>query len=431
MLADLTLDVIISAQPPALESDGFGPPLDIIFLPYSKLDDFTQWREKNRGPQRSSVNSLNQPELVIWLDSDETVAESHVPDVHDIICVPCSRIELEIRIRNYRSLREAKTTNADQARRLTWHRERMVQEHNIVQNMFANAFSRHLVDDDHVETFLRPLSNFNGDLFLLARGGSGSLYFMLGDFTGHGLAAAIGTIPASQTFFAMAKRSAPVSQMAQEINRQLYQLLPSDMFCCALILEMSATGDRINWWSGGIPPAVMVAPDSHEVSYLEPQHVPLGVLGPAEFDSGIISMRVPHRTRILAFTDGLIELGIHEGKPLQIEQLVSAGQKNDWDMSRMTEWIEDKLAETAPQDDLSVVMLTCSPTGFHEQKGKDNLTKLPFALKVTVGPNEARTLDPIAAILRGLSQFDGMERFRPRLYTVLSEAYNNALEHGV
>ena len=47
---------------------------------------------------------------------------------------------------------------------------------------------------------LSPVSIFNGDLLLATRTPSGSLYVMLGDFTGHGLPAAVGAIPVAEVF---------------------------------------------------------------------------------------------------------------------------------------------------------------------------------------------------------------------------------------
>nr|WP_228517567.1 ATP-binding SpoIIE family protein phosphatase [Aliidiomarina indica] len=319
----------------------------------------------------------------------------------------------------------------EQKKALGLQQERIRQEQKIVHNIFTNAYSRSLVSDPHIQTLLRPLSSYNGDLFLAAKGGTGSLYLFLGDFTGHGLPAAIGTIPASQTFFAMAERGRPVSQIAREVNRQLHQLLPEDMFCCGLIVELSARGDRLNWWSGGMPPAVVINPKGDTSDYLQPQHLPLGILPDAEFESGITSTRVPMNSQLLMYTDGVIELGISQQDALGVDGFLEQCKALQWKMPGICEFIEKELTEREPHDDLSLVMLRCSDTGFEEPNQDDERSRLPFEMKVRIGPNEARTLDPVSTIIRGVCQVEGLSKFRPSLYTALSEAYNNALEHGL
>ena len=44
---------------------------------------------------------------------------------------------------------------------------------------------------------LSPATTFNGDILLTAYPPSGHLHVLLGDFTGHGLSATIGALPAA------------------------------------------------------------------------------------------------------------------------------------------------------------------------------------------------------------------------------------------
>jgi serine phosphatase RsbU (regulator of sigma subunit) len=53
---------------------------------------------------------------------------------------------------------------------------------------------------------LNPASDFNGDLFLVSENSTDGMYFLIGDFMGHGLASAIGALLLSQAFHTVSKK---------------------------------------------------------------------------------------------------------------------------------------------------------------------------------------------------------------------------------
>lgn len=349
----------------------------------------------------------------------------------DFLTKPFDSIIFQAKMRAHIRTRELSQSVAEKNKSLAWHSEHMHQEHRIVQNMFSNALNRSLQNFSNVETYLLPHTRFNGDLYLLARGPLGNLYLLLGDFTGHGLPAAIGTLPASQTFFAMAELGSPVGQIAAEINRQLQQLLPENMFCCATLLELSASGERISWWSGGMPPAMLISEDNEIKEYLQPQHMPLGILPDLEFESGITITRAAPGDRLLLYSDGAVEIGVQNGKALGYDRFKQMGKDCQWQLSELAQALDSAIEEVGTDDDLSMVLLRCLPTGLARKEKDDERSKMPFHLSVKLGPEEIRGVDPVATILRGLSQIEGFREFKAALYTVLAEAYNNAVDHGL
>lgn len=344
---------------------------------------------------------------------------------------PFDSLILAAKLKAHLRTRELSMAVVEKNRSLAWHSQRMQQEHRIVQNIFSNALSRNLSEYPHAETYLLPHSTFNGDMYLLAHGPLGNLYLLLGDFTGHGLAAAIGTLPASQTFFAMAAQGTPIGHIAEEINRQLNKLLPENMFCCATIIEMSASGEHISWWSGGMSPALLVSPKQQLTEQLHAQHLPLGVLDTDSFSSAISIVHVEQGSRLLLYSDGAVEIGVQQGNPLGFEGFLQLCSDCDWQFSTLTERIKTLIEERGIDDDLSLVQLHCVATGLNTQSQPPALSPLPFSISVVLGPREIRTIDPVAHIVRGLGQMEGFKNFKASLYTVLSEAYNNAVDHGL
>ena len=120
--------------------------------------------------------------------------------------------------------------------------------------------------------------------FLIEPSPSGGLYFLMGDFTGHGLASAIGALPVTKAFQAMAQKGLSVSEMASTINSTLLTLLPVDMFFAAAIVEISHQGTQFSVWNGGMPELLLCDKGGNIKNRFESQHMALGILEEAEFE---------------------------------------------------------------------------------------------------------------------------------------------------
>ncbi|WP_156492159.1 PP2C family protein-serine/threonine phosphatase, partial [Oleiphilus sp. HI0080] len=148
---------------------------------------------------------------------------------------------------------------------------------------------------------------FNGDILLSAEKPLGGLYVFLGDITGHGLAAAIGTIPLSQVFFTMTRKGKSSTSIIREMNRSLRAFLPRSMFCAALLLELDASGSKMRIWSGGLPLCFHLQSAKKQVDLVSSRHLPLGVLDDSAFDPSMESISAEEGDSLLMMTDGIPE----------------------------------------------------------------------------------------------------------------------------
>jgi len=83
------------------------------------------------------------------------------------------------------------------------------------QEMAREIFSRvaHLgcLDEADIDYMVSALMMFSGDMLLAERTPYGALRVMLGDFTGHGLPAAVGTLPSAEIFYGMTAKGYHIS----------------------------------------------------------------------------------------------------------------------------------------------------------------------------------------------------------------------------
>lgn len=382
---------------------------------------------------KAMAGGLHLPIIFITaLDDQATLLRCLSVGGDDFLSAPFEPVVLQAKLRAHERVRLLSKSLNEKNRSLAWHSARIEREHSIVEHIFRNALSRNFLDYEHIQTYLSPASMFSGDLCLVAAGPLGNIYVFLGDFTGHGLAPATGALPLSQAFFTMTERGVSVAEMATEFNQRLVRLLPDDMFCAAIILELSASGDRLNYWNGGMPEALLLDEQGEVIDRLSPQHMALGILEPNEFDSRVASLGGMLGHRVVLYTDGVTELLSEQHQPLgeeALEHLLTARPKLE--MEQVIQAIERFRGDEPQRDDLSLAILSCQPTAIEEDLTPPVQQQLPFALTITLGVEELKSADPVITLMNGLGQIPSLKAYRTTLFMLLSEAYNNALEHGL
>lgn len=181
------------------------------------------------------------------------------------------------------------------------------QEIRLAKHMFDSITKRQPQVVDFMDYWSLSAGNFCGDLFIFERTPEDHLHIFLGDFTGHGLAAAIGALPVSDVFFSMTRNGFGVEQIITEINRKLYDFMPTGKFCSAMVLRLEADNSKLEMWNGGLPPALLVDSQCKIAGQCEPFHLPLGIAEPGEFQSQTQKFELSGIQSIVICSDGLIE----------------------------------------------------------------------------------------------------------------------------
>ncbi|HID72687.1 TPA: response regulator, partial [Candidatus Micrarchaeota archaeon] len=193
----------------------------------------------------------------------------------DVLVKPVRRSMLRARLR---AMEKAKGVH-DEVRRRHQELRRLYSIVERNQEIAAHVFSKVVMEEnqaiDDLRLFLRPAARFSGDLLLSARSPSGALYVLLGDFTGHGLAAALGAVPASQIFRAMTAKGFECKQIVQELNRKLHALLPTGMFMAAsLLLTACSQTNQVTEVADSVPPTEAPTKEPTSTSTEVPTEVP-------------------------------------------------------------------------------------------------------------------------------------------------------------
>lgn len=361
----------------------------------------------------------------------------------DFLTKPFEQALLLAKVRAHLRIRELSCKSAEQTRKLAYYRAQTEREHQIVEHILENALERPDKLPSHVEALVKPATVFSGDIFLCATGPVGNTCIFLGDFTGHGLAAAIGTLPVARIFYSMVEKGFHIGDIAQELNEKLYELLPVDMFCASVILEVNKLGNRCTIWSGGFPDCYILSNEKQISTTITAQHLALGILPTSAFEKDVIDLTMQINDRIVLTTDGVVETMNTAGETLGelkwerlltlLPALSSNKQQQELGIRLLNAALTSYSAGAEQRDDLSMVVVRCvsTPVPAVESVAPSKISAVPLSLSFHYGAEELKRDDPINALVNVVSSIQVLEAHRTPIFLILSELFNNALEHGL
>jgi anti-sigma regulatory factor (Ser/Thr protein kinase) len=284
---------------------------------------------------------------------------------------------------------------------------------------------------------LVPVSLTSGDLLLAAYRPDGVQHILIGDFTGHGLAAAMGAIPVADTFQSMTHKGFAIDQIAAEMNRKLKASLPVGLFLAACLLSLDTRAGRICIWNGGVPEVLVKRPGEGLCTRLPSRHLPLGILEDEHFDPELDCAGVRIGDYIYAYSDGLIETENPEGELFGEQRLARLLSSPDagGGFRRIQDALEEFRRGQPQRDDITLIEIeSVAPVETAAPETPECVladTDGALRLRVDFGVERLRVCSAQPELARMLDLFPGLGAHRSSLYTVLAELFNNALEHGL
>jgi CheY-like chemotaxis protein len=275
----------------------------------------------------------------------------------DFLPKPCSRTLLQARIQAMERIR-------DLHRRTARMYERLREEQALAESLHTHAVMGRNARAEGVAVSLLPAATFNGDMVLIDHGPDRTLNLLIGDFTGHGLVAALGALPAAEAFRTMTRKGLPGPTLLCELNALMLRLLPRGKFLAATLVSIPPALDGARIWNCGMPPALLLRHGA--CTRIESAHVPLGVtrLAPADFTG-----ETPHTAAgdtLLLASDGVFETDSPDGVQFgvaAVEALLLA-TPIDAVPERLAAALARHRQDAAQADDVSFATVALTPALF-------------------------------------------------------------------
>jgi len=368
--------------------------------------------------------------FVTALSAEDSLASALASGGDDFISKPFNIEVLESKINAHLRIRELTQQLTEKNELLINHNQHLVHEQGLIEHFFENALQQSFLDDNYIKYHMSSKSTFNGDVLLIKRGINGSMYILMGDFTGHGLTAAMGSLPVSMIFFAMASKGLAIGDIAAELNYQLLKVMPSGMFLAATLFELNTLGDTLSVWMGGMPENYWLNKEGDLKDCIHSQHMPLGVLNEDEFDFSIQTFNIEKDDKIYLYTDGITEANNPAGELFGDDRLkdtlLSYGDNR---FEQVLTTLKEFTDTSEYEDDVSLLEITCNELPALDVD--EQICTLPWHTSISISTHEMRSGNPVSVVSAMLGSLSSLARHQGILQVLISEMYFNALDHSI
>lgn len=357
----------------------------------------------------------------------------------DFISKPYNSLILQAKINAFTRMRRMNHQLLTQRDQISAHNRTLIREQEVAKRVFDKVAHAGCLDAANIKHSLSALSVFNGDVVLAGVNALGNLMVFLGDFTGHGLDAALGAMPLAQTFYSMIEKGFSHKDILEEINKKLHEVLPVGVFCCGILAEINFVENTVKVWNGGLPDGLIYSPSSKESIPLRSRHLPLGVLPAATFNSQPQIYDVQEGDRLYLWSDGIHEAENAAGDMFgesRIKAVFANNKKPDCLFEELNGAVNKFIGSTEHRDDISLLEVTIvAPENFcvEEVVLDDSGFSSPndWAMSYTLNADTLKVFNPLPMLLHIIMQVPKLRAYSGEIYTVLTELYSNGLEHGV
>lgn len=316
------------------------------------------------------------------------------------------------------------------------------EEKRLAQHLMQRLINVDKLNDPALACWVAPAQTLSGDLVAAARTPGGVLHVLLADGTGHGLAASLNVLPITAPFYRMTERGFGIGAIARELNAKLREMMPVDRFVAATLAAADFREGAVKVWNGGNPMAYLLGPQGSAEHVFNSTHLPLGLADDDGFDESVETCALAPGSQLVLFSDGLVEAEDACGEMFGEETLAELlgrtppGER----LGRVKDGVAEHLAGQAAHDDMSLVLVSC------DEEEATQVEPLPLAVPAThaamgpagawrvallLGAAELRGMDVVPALLGLLNNLESARPHAGALFIILSELYNNALDHGV
>lgn len=411
----------------------YKPDLVLMDINMPVMDGYTAARKI----KSLSLGSLAPLIFITSLDTDQAFIESIEAGGDGILVRPFSPEVFKAKIKSIQRISdlysEIKTLQQGQQK-----------DAELAEQLMSGVIESRNFSLDRIKIIKQAAELFSGDIQLTALCPNGDINVLLGDFTGHGLRSSIGAIPLAETFRAMTKKGFSLYQIITQINQQLYHLLPRDLFLAAAFVTVSAHDKTIYAFNAGLPDIYLVNDKGNIKEQITSLHPPLGVVEHLLTGSALVVRSVEPEDNVVMISDGIIEARNQKGEMYDISRFETCIQK-----AALTNNIAEELLkevnefchETLQEDDLSIIILPCG--GWNDnfyQVNQQNKLEHPhdfeeklalWSWQLSLNGERLSTVNPIPLAMNQVQELEGNGEHWQSVYTILTELFVNALDHGL
>ena len=270
----------------------------------------------------------------------------------DFVSKPIEPVILQARVRTQVELAAAR-------RELARANAHMAQERELIAEVVLSMRNDEQFCPARLTWVSQSQDAAGGDLVLSAMRPNGDEHVLIGDFTGHGLPAAIGTPLVSHLFYSLTAANLPLGDVLREINNVLVRRLPLQFFMASAAVCIPASSVHAEIWSFGNPDLLHRDAAGHWTSHVA-RELPMGIVRhDAPYPSETVSL--DRDECLFLMTDGPIEASCSSGGTFGVERIRSVLAANALSDEAVLESVVACTAAPRALDDMTILRIDGGP----------------------------------------------------------------------
>jgi len=407
-----------------------------LYLISTQLPDMdaSALAERLRGTEGGSMAAI----VFLSRSEDTELLVSLLRYGDDVVIKPFSQAVLLAKLVAMQRTRKLYLQLDERNRQLEQFRARTEAEVQIAQDVFSRLEAQDMPAIAGITTFQSACSPLSGDLLLIAPRPGEGFNVLIADITGHGLPAALGTIPIAETFYAMSTKGFGVGDMAREMNKVFRKRMPDYLLCAAVLMAVQDSGRRLQIWVGGMPPCLIYGAEGKVKDILRSKHMALGAQANHEFDDSVFNVQLDPGEQVLCFSDGITDATNKSGEIFGPTEFIAAleGPLELSVVDRIVNRLRPFVGDAELDDDIT---LFCFNNREYVQMPIERLDNVASATvngftwktNFRFEAEQLRSESPLDLVFSALPEHPILRAARADLSFIIGELFVNALDHGV
>lgn len=387
----------------------------------------------------SHKNSLCPLIFITSMDTDQAYIDSIEAGGDGILVRPFSAEVFKAKIKSIQRISDLYTRVKDL-------QQVQQKDAELAEQLMSEVIESRNFALDKINIIKKPATLFSGDIQLSALSPNGNVNILLGDFTGHGLRSSIGAIPLAETFRTMTKKGFSLLEIITQVNKNLYHLLPTDLFLAACFVSLSTHDQTAYVFNAGLPDTYIFGNNGEVKHKINSYHPPLGVMADLLDNIGLKAVKVCADDHIVLISDGIVEARNELGEMYnfsRFEHAVKKGVIHNTVSKTVLKSVNDFCQGVPQEDDISLIDLPCgdwlktaainsnSSVQSDENNSIDNAISPIWQWSLCLSGERLSKVNPIPLVMNQIQEIEGVGEHWQNLFTVLTELLANALDHGV
>lgn len=235
------------------------------------------------------------------------------------------------------------------------------EEIELAQRIFDTVFAKNTQQANDIHFWSVAAGHFNGDVQLYKQEQDGTIHVLLGDFTGHGLGAALGSLVAGDLFHSLLEQQADQQTILYELNKKMMSILPRERFCATCMASYFPKTKKLKVWNSGLPAALLLSKAGSIKHEFKSEDLALGTIPRTHDNYETKSYPVDSGDILLIYSDGITEALNEQGEfygEKRLYKAINDAPSADTVFSHIIESVKEFSGDTASHDDMSLIAVT-------------------------------------------------------------------------